>query len=130
MDEQARQDLFRYRRLTLVSAFTTHLVLLGLILFAHMAKIEQFESFLIGSLMGVFFASLNVFALGYAFYQVAVKKAARIYLLLPALTFLSMCFLTYLMAVYFLDGALGFALGLTVPVLFTAIIIVATSKPA
>lgn len=78
---------------------------------------------LMGGFCGVIVATLNLLAIGYAFYVMAIKKGRKAVLVLPALSFIAMCVLAYVFANFVPSMILGYALGLTTPVLFGAVVV-------
>lgn len=122
-DGDVKPLLQGYLRKTIYSAA----VLLGLITVGiGIAKIFSFDSLvapLVGGLCGVTAATINLFAIGYAFFVVAIIKGKKIAILWPVLSFIAMCVVAYLFAILAPSMILGFALGLTVPLLFGAVIV-------
>ena len=86
---------------------------------------------LLGAFLGVLLATLNAFALGYAYFALVLKKTARRVILWPVTTFLLMCVAALILALHYSEFVLGFAFGLTAPLIFgTVIIFFGSTKPA
>jgi hypothetical protein len=130
MNESVERDLKHYKKTTLWSSALLFGILISLVGLAWAFGYSTLISPLMGSLMGTFFSTVNLFALGYAFDAIVVKKMARWAILWPLSTFLVMALLGFLLAAYGPDYILGFALGLTAPVLFGAVIVFGSHKPA
>jgi hypothetical protein len=122
INESSMTDLMGYRRVVL-SASTIVLLVIGI--FAVLAWYADWVFLLkplAGAFLGSMMASLNVLALAYAFFALAIKKSPRRVILWPVASFLLMCGTALLLALRQPDYILGFALGLTTPLIFGAII--------
>lgn len=130
MNESAKKDLTSYVKTTIQSAIALFLVILLAISAAWAFDMTRLMEPLVGGLIGALFACANLFALGFAFYALSIKKAKRWAILWPLATFIAMCVMAFFMAIYSSDHVFGFALGLTAPVVFGATIVFGSSKPA
>lgn len=128
--EQAHRDINGYIRKTLWSAGVLFLlVMIALFCVFWFKKTEAIKP-LLGGLLGSFLATVNLFAIGYAFYAIVIKKGKRWVVLMPLLSFLGMCAIAFILAVYVPDYILGFAIGLTAPVFLGAGVIFSSRRPA
>lgn len=123
MNENAQQDLTRYKNITLWSSLILVSGLLALLGLAYVLDWVVVIHPLWGALLGTLCASVNIFALAYAFYALAIQNKPRRVVLWPIATFILMCILSFFLATGYDDYILGFALGLTAPLLFGAAII-------
>ncbi len=128
MNEQSLKDLNNYRRISI----RTSLVMVGLLLTATMLAwwwgLLWLLKPLLGAVVGSVLASLNMFALAYAFLVLVINNGSRWVLLWPIILFLSMCAAALVIALYQPDLLLGFALGLSTPLMIGAMITL--DKPA
>ncbi len=122
INESSMIDLMSYRRVVLSSSAVILLALGTLLALSFYSEWLHFQKPLAGAFIGSFLASLNVLALGYAFFKLVLKKSPRKVVLWPVATFLSLCGVALFMALTEQDYLLGFALGLTTPLIFGAII--------
>lgn len=129
MNEYAKKDLSRYKSITLWSAAVLFSVILLLLLASWFLDVTPVQKPLLGGLLGTMLATINLFALGYAFYALAIKKMARWVIMVPLSTFIIMAITSFILAIYHTDYILGFALGLTAPVSFGAVIVFGNHKP-
>lgn len=122
MHEEIMDDLRSYRRIVFVGS----MVLLALIMLALFISIQvkwyYLSLALVGAFAGTFLSSINIFALGYAFYVLAVQKGPRRALLWPIFSFLLLCGVALYLALLKPDYIFGFSLALTSPIIFGAII--------
>jgi|SRR5579871_4437613 len=118
-----KQELKGYRNTSLRWSAALFVVLLLAIIVAWALKLAVVMALLVGGLIGATLATINLFALGYAFYVVAIKKGSRWTILCPVSTFIFMAFIVFAGARLKPDYLLGFAAGLTVPVLFATAVI-------
>ncbi|OPZ24235.1 MAG: hypothetical protein BWZ03_00254 [bacterium ADurb.BinA186] len=122
INEDSMTDLMSYRRIVLTAS-----IFILFIIGASLCLCWYFKAFFLlkplgGAFIGAFLASVNVLALGYAFFVIAIKKSSRKVLLWPVSTFLTMCGIALCLALNQQDYLLGFALGLTTPLIFGTII--------
>lgn len=130
MNEEARIDIASYVKRTLWSAGILFAIIIGGLITATIFEHTDLSKQLVGGLIGAMLATANIFALGYAFYGLAIAKARRWIIVWPVSTFLGMCSIAFILVYYFPAHILGFALGLTAPVVFGSAIVFAASKPA
>lgn len=130
MNEQAQIDLKSYIKKTIWSSGTVIALLVAALIGSMIMQKNHLMPHLIGGLLGAFLASINIFALGYAFYALVIAKARRWVILWPLFSFLLMCLIAFVLVSYFPSHSLGFALGLTTPIIFGSVIAVGASKPA
>jgi hypothetical protein len=78
---------------------------------------------LMGALLGVICATVNVFAIGYAFYVIAIKHGHKRVIGFPLASFIAMCGVAFICAKFWPGLLFGFAVGLTVPLLFGVFVI-------
>lgn len=123
MNDDALQDLNSYKKKTLWSSsvLITTLVIAALITYAIDAHATFI--FVLGALMGATCATLNVFAIGYAFFIIAIKEGKKLVLLWPLISFIAICILAFLLAKTWPAYLLGFAVGLTSPIFFGIVIV-------
>lgn len=122
INENSMTDLINYRRIVFISSIFI-LFIIGVSLFlSWYLKAFFLLKPLGGAFIGSFLASINVLALGYAFFVIAIKKSSRKALLWPLSTFFIMCGSALFLALNQQDYLLGFALGLTTPLIFGTII--------
>ena len=120
MNEAVRDDLRAYSRTTL---WSMGLLLLAVLLSAIVASALHCSAvvdFLIGGFVGIVGASVNVFVLGYAFLVIAIKKGKKITVLWPIIMLGAMGAAAFVLSIYFPACLLGFAFGLTAPLLCAA----------
>lgn len=122
MNELGSKDLKRYWRIFMWVAVVFFLLKIIAIFLSFMAKSQVFLP-LLGSLGGSITATANLFALAITYYFLVMKNSGKIWLLLPVATFLLMCVLAYIYAIFFPEQVIGFALGLSVPIIFAGAII-------
>lgn len=123
MNEAAEQDLKRYKNTTLIASASLLTLLFSGLACACVLDFSSLTKPLLGAILGTLLASLNLFALGYAFYVVAIKGGHRWVILFPLATFVLMAASGFMLSLYRMEYILGFALGLTAPVLFAAVIV-------
>lgn len=123
MNETSKQDLRNYINQTLKSAGVLLTLLATLVLYAYCFGDSRLIDPLFGGIIGVMIATTNLFAIGYAFYILAIKKGNRWALLWPIGSFLAMCALAYGFAIFWPRLIVGFALGLTTPVIFGGVLV-------
>ena len=122
MTEPSEKDLKGYIKKTLWSA-TILLSALGFAwLGAYFVDAKTFFDPLLGALLGAACATINLFALGYAFFVVVLKEGKKLVLLLPIGSFAIICLLVFLLTKFWSNLLFGFALGLAAPVLFGAVV--------
>jgi hypothetical protein len=122
MNDAAKKDLKGYIKKTLWSA-TILLVALGVAwLCTYLAQAVDFYEPLLGALIGVACATLNLFAIGYAFFVVVIREGKKLAVFAPILSFTGMCAMAFLLAKLWPTLIFGFAVGLTAPVLFGIIL--------
>jgi hypothetical protein len=130
MSDQVKKDLISYMRRIIQSGMVLISLFVCALLCAWIFKMNLLIGPLFGALMGALFATINLFALGYAFYGLYIRQAKRWLILWPLSSFTTMCVAAFVLAIYFYEYIFGFALGLTVPVLFGMVIVSGSSKPA
>jgi hypothetical protein len=129
MNEESKNDLTKYIIITLVSAIALFCIITFAILLAYLVNATYLIKHFIGGLIGLVLATLNLFAIGYVFLATAIKKGSRWSILWAIFTFMMMSVAAFVLAFYFPQFILGFAISLTVPVFFAAIIVWAFIKP-
>lgn len=122
MNELASEDLKRYWRIFMWVAVVFFSLEFIVIFLSFMAKSPVFLS-LLGSLGGSVSATANLVALAITYYFLVVRNSRKLWLFLPVATFLLMCVLAYIYAIFFPEQVIGFALGLSVPIIFAGAII-------
>ncbi|MCA9507560.1 MAG: hypothetical protein KC505_03955 [Myxococcales bacterium] len=122
MNENSLADIAIYRKTVLLTTLVVLILLSTAIFFCWYLNFYFLIKTLIGAMLGTLLASINVFALAYAFYFVAVKKSSKTVVLWPLLTFLILCGAALFLALNHNDYLLGFALGLCSPLIFATII--------
>ena len=110
-----RNDLENYKKVALRAALFMFVILLIL---AFLTR----SSVLIGVLIGSSLASINVFVLAIAAYNFLIKKINITALSWPLGFFLILCGVGFYLAINFPNLALGFAVGLTSPLVLASII--------
>lgn len=130
MNEQSKNDLMSYRKITLWSSCFLVMMLISAALCAYGFDCFLLMNFLIGSLLGTILTIANLFAMGYAFYRVVIKKEPRWALFYPIGSFLMMVGCACGLAIFWMPFLMGFAVGLMTPVLVGAILVYFSAKPA
>lgn len=131
MSNETKSDLKNYGRWTIWSASILLAMLVIFLVIAFLFKKTVLMSTIVGAMIGVMVSTVNLFSLGYAFFKLVIARKSRKWVVLwPFFTFIFMCVLAYIFAVYFEALILGFALGLTVPVIFGSVIVFLSKKPA
>lgn len=128
MNEDAQKELDSYWRISVRVGLVIEVLLLLLLLFSWGTGLLWLIKPLIGAMVASLLASLNVIALAYAFWVLAIHKGSRWVLLWPIFLFLGMCVSALVVAVNQPDWLLGFALGLCTPLITGTMISLA--KPA
>jgi hypothetical protein len=121
MNNQAQKDLEGYWRIFIKVAAVFLSLKFILIALAYFLS-SSWLSPLVGALFGASFAMANLLALSWAYYRVIIKKAKKTIIFLPVVTFLFMCFMAYIYAMFLPDQVIGFAMGLSVPIIFASFI--------
>lgn len=120
--DHIQKDLQLYKKTLFITAFSV-LSLVGLLtVLAWALDFTWLIRPLLGLFAGAFLATINVAALGYAFHVIAIKKGSPKAVLWPLSSFLLMIAAIIMLLCLSHDYLLGFALGLTVPVVFGAAI--------
>lgn len=78
---------------------------------------------IIGTILGSLEAFINLFLLGISIYMLMIKNSSRLFLILPIAGFIGMCLSAYFCSYNFLEGILGFAVGLSFPIIFFCFVI-------
>jgi phosphate/sulfate permease len=117
MNELAKKDLIFYKKNFFYSSFIILVVILSLFLISIYFGPRSLTKSLLGGLIGSFIAMANIFLLSFSFYKVAIKKSSPLIILWPTLSFLFMVLLSYCFSVYNSEYLLGFAMGLTSPLI-------------
>jgi len=113
--EAWRQDLDNYKKLALKAA-------LGLFIILFICVLITQNSLTIGLLIGSSLANINVFVLGRALYDFLIRKIGGLALGGPLLSFLILSGVGLLLTLFYPGFCLGFALGLTSPLVLGALI--------
>jgi hypothetical protein len=121
--ESWRHDLDNYKKLALKASLVLLVILLVLALFLRSSLIG-------GMLIGSSLANINVFVLGRAFYDVVIKKAGSLALGSPVGFFMILCGVGLFLALFYPAFCLGFALGLTSPLVLGAFIAYRATRPS
>lgn len=122
MNQEIINELISYRRVVLYGSIALLSLIAAALFGSVMAGCLSLSLALVGAFAGTVLSSINVFALGYAFYALTIKKLPRRVILWPILTFLCMCGVALYLALLKPDYILGYALALTSPLVFGAII--------
>lgn len=121
-NQQVRRDVKALGRRTLWVAISVHLFLLVLIPFVgHF--FPPLQKPLIGVVSGAFVATINLFAIGYAAHGVLVLSQSRAIVIWPIITFLLMCVMAYVFAIQPTNLSIGFAFGLSVPIVLAVLVL-------
>lgn len=115
LSESWRHDIDNYKKLALKASLVLLVILLVLALFLR-------SSLTGGMLIGSSLANINVFVLGRAFYDLAIKKVGSLALGRPVGFFMILCGVGLFLALFYPTFCLGFALGLTSPLVLGAFI--------
>lgn len=122
MNDLAKKDMHGYWRIFMVVAGVFFSLKLFLILLAYLTNSRWFLP-LIGGLSGSGSATVNLLGISFAYYVVVMKGGRKLALLLPVATFLIMCLLAYIYAMFMPELVIEFALGLSIPILFASAIV-------
>lgn len=123
MTKKAEKDLKSYIKKTMWSAIILLSMIGTAIACAYFFGLPTFLAPLVGALIGVGAATLNLFAIGYAFYIIAIKNGKKWAVAAPIGSFVGMCLIAFVLAKFWSTALFGFALGLTAPVFFCATIV-------
>ena len=113
--EPWRQDLENYKKCALRTS-------LGLLVLLFLLALMTRSSLIIGTLIGSSLANINVFVLGFAVYDLVFRKVGALALARPAGFFLILSGVGLFLALFHPTFCLGFALGLTSPLVLGAFI--------
>jgi hypothetical protein len=122
ISSEQEKEVLGHMRTCVYSAVALLSLLLVFALWAYLANSSWFLP-IWGAFFGSFSASVNLLAIAWAFYVLVIKKGRRRILFWPVLTFLCLCILAYIYATHLPEQALGFAFGLTVPVILGGAIV-------
>lgn len=78
---------------------------------------------IIGTIFGSTEAFINLFLLGISMYMLMIKNSSRLMMILPIAGFIGMCLSAFFFSYNFLEGILGFAVGLSFPIIFFCFIV-------
>jgi hypothetical protein len=123
MNDQTRQELKHYVRKTLWASSIIILLIVISGVLAYIFQRHNLAQMIFGAFLGAVLSSVNLFALGYAFWALVLAKKSRWALLWPVISFLGMSFFAFILAIYFGVLVLGFAFGLSMPVIIAALVI-------
>lgn len=121
--DPTEEELRRYQSLALRASLFISVILLLLVGIAALFVLSILVKPLIGALIGAVLASINVFALGYAYYRVVIAKGSRTLVLWPVLSFIVMVIVGICLAHWSVAMCIGFALGLCAPLAIACYII-------
>jgi len=123
MNDEAKRELQQYVRKTLWSSLIVISSIIMASVTAYLMKRNALAQMIFGAVLGSLLSSANLFALGYAFWALVIEKKTKWALLYPLLSFFAMSFSAFILAIYFKPQIIGFALGLSMPVIIGALVI-------
>ena len=121
--EPWRQDLDNYKKLALKAS-------LGLFVILFIGVLVTQNSLTIGLLIGSSLANINVFVLGRALYVFLITRVGGLALGWPLMFFLILSGVGLFLALFYPGFCLGFALGLTSPLVLGAVSAFYAARPA
>jgi hypothetical protein len=127
INEQSKKDLVGYIQKTLWSSVILLSLILVVMAMAAFSHLYEMMDALLGALLGIVLTTANLFSLGYAFFVIAINNGRKMMVLWPLATFLIMSGAALVLSIYFPAYLLGFALGLTAPVVFGVAIVFSPS---
>lgn len=127
MNDLAQKDLRHYKKIFIYTSLSILSLLLMSLCFTWLFNFDYLFKPLCGGFIGCLVALVNVALLAIGFYGVAIKQS-RLLVLGPMLSFIAMILLTGIFSIYYQEYLLGFALGLTSPLMIGLILII--KKPA
>lgn len=119
-DLLGREFLF-YRRCFLKSLLLVVIIALLLLAFG--------QQWSLGFFIGAVASFINIAALAFAYLRIAVQKKPLAALIWPLSSFLAMCAMALLLVIKFKSLLLGFAIGLTSPLIFGILVTFMAQNP-
>lgn len=127
--DSAQKDLQLYKKTVYISAISVLSIVALLIILAWALDFALIIKPLVGLFAGACLATINVAALGYAFHAIAIKNGPTSAVLWPISSFMVIIAAIIILLQLSHDYLLGFAVGLTAPLVFGAAIAWLCAKP-
>lgn len=122
MIDDAYQQLLHYRRIITLASLGLGVLWSIALISALFLEMPSLVSFIIGGFIGSTLAVINVFTLGIAAYALFIKKSSRLFILGPFVSFNVLVLGALITVVFHPQSTLGFALGLSSPLILAAAI--------